>query len=194
MAEEHLVELRLLEGADHPVRMAQQVDVAGLREALLGPLQDVEVQRIGGGLVDQQPAADPLLKLPVEGLGGPPLGLEARHLPLRLLRVTPPDLHHRPRRPLQPEAEALAEGRPPLRPPPPPPAPPPTKKRKPPPRPARRSARVLNESSSSSGGANRPGWPASITRNRVEPERGGERTNTAGGFFGPVWTGAKGSM
>src|SRR3954453_4934146 len=92
MTEEHLVELRLLEGADHPVRMAQQGDVAGLREALLGPLQDVEVQRIGGGLVDQQPAADPLLKLPVEGLGGPPLGLEARHLPLRLLRVTPPDL------------------------------------------------------------------------------------------------------
>src|SRR3954453_15705328 len=113
MTEEHLVELRLLEGADHPVRMAQQGDVAGLREALLGPLQDVEVQRIGGGLVDQQPAADPLLKLPVEGLGGPPLAREPPHLPPPPPRAPPPPPHPPPPPPPHQEAEAPAEGRPP---------------------------------------------------------------------------------
>ena len=49
---------------------------------------------------------------------------------------------------------------------------------------ASRSAMVSNESSSSSGGAKSRGWPPSMTRSRVEPERGGERTKTAGGFFG----------
>src|ERR1044072_4458298 len=48
---------------------------------------------------------------------------------------------------------------------------------------ALRSARVLKESNSNSGGANSWGWPPNITRNKVEPERGGESTKMAGGFF-----------
>src|ERR1700745_884294 len=48
---------------------------------------------------------------------------------------------------------------------------------------ARLSASVLKVSSSSSGGEKSEGCPASITRSSVEPERGGERTKTAGGFL-----------
>ena len=35
-----------------------------------------------------------------------------------------------------------------------------------------------------SGGENSWGWPANITRSSVDPARGEERTNSAGGSFG----------
>ncbi len=57
-----------------------------------------------------------------------------------------------------------------------------------------RSRRVLNDSSSSSGGANSLGWPPSITRSSVEPERGGDRTNTARRFFRGRRIDGKGSI
>lgn len=38
------------------------------------------------------------------------------------------------------------------------------------------------------GGANSPGWPARITRSRVEPERGGQSRNTAGPQRRCGWT------
>jgi hypothetical protein len=45
---------------------------------------------------------------------------------------------------------------------------------------------VLKESNSNSGGAKSVGCPPSITRINVEPERGGESTKIAGGFFSVV--------
>ena len=48
----------------------------------------------------------------------------------------------------------------------------------------RRSAIVRYGSRCSSGGANRPELPASRMRSSVEPERGGDSTNTARSFFG----------
>src|SRR5687768_10326348 len=41
---------------------------------------------------------------------------------------------------------------------------------------------LANGSKCSSGGQNKPGWPANITRSKVDPERGLERRKTMGGF------------
>src|SRR6201999_809776 len=73
VAEEELVELRLLEGADDRRRVADEVEVEGRLEGLLGPFENPRIESVARGLVDQQPVADRPLDLPVEPAGAPPL-------------------------------------------------------------------------------------------------------------------------
>ena len=123
------------------------------------PAEDRRVQGVGGRLVDQDAAADPLLEQAVELAGRSAPALAARHQPSASSASQPRISITAADRPLQPEAVAAREGRPPL-------------------------GQGVEPQQLQLRRREEPRWPASITRSRVEPERGGDRTKTAGGFFG----------
>ena len=76
------------------------------------PAPAPRVERIGGGLVDQHPLAEPLLQPAVEGdASSRPSRSQPSRISLGLLGAAAAALHHRPDRPLQPEAVAAGEGR-----------------------------------------------------------------------------------
>jgi hypothetical protein len=109
MAEEELVELGVLERADHGVGVANEMDVERPVERLLRPPQDRRVQRVGRCLVHQGPVAQPALELAVEALRRPALlhgGAEG--LPRRF-EVAGVGLHGGADRPFEPEAVAARE-------------------------------------------------------------------------------------
>src|SRR6185312_3697829 len=99
--EEELIELRLLEGVDHPVRVTDQVDVERLGEDRLGPPQHLRIEGIGRSLVHQPALAQPLLYAAIEGGGGQSLLLALVEDLARLLRAAAADLHDGADGPLQ---------------------------------------------------------------------------------------------
>src|SRR6185295_2612882 len=99
---------------DHPVRVADQVNVEGLVEERLGTPQNLWIESIGGRLVHQPALAQPLLYTAIEGGGGQSLLLALVEDLARLLRAAAADLHDGADGPLQPEAVAARERRPPL--------------------------------------------------------------------------------
>ncbi len=111
LAEEKLIELGLLEAADHPVRMADQVDIPGIRERRLGPLQDRRIERVGRRLVHQDATVQVFLEPAVEALGGPILGLGYIHQRLGFVGATPAGLHDGADHAFEPEAVAAGERR-----------------------------------------------------------------------------------
>ena len=114
VAEEDLVELGLLEGADGGAGVAHQVEIAGRLEVGLGALQGVAAQRIRGGLVDQDPLADPLLEAAVDEAGGEVFGLAALHQQTGLLGAAAVNLHDGADQPFEPEGVAAGKGGVPL--------------------------------------------------------------------------------
>jgi len=66
VAEEDLFQAGLFKGADHAAGMAMQVDVQGAVEVAFGPFQDLTIQGVRWGLIDQQSAVDSVLQFPVE--------------------------------------------------------------------------------------------------------------------------------
>ena len=114
LGEEDLIDPGLLEGVDHPVGVADQVEVAGACEGLFGPPERRRVPGVGRRLVHQQAGGDPRLEAAVGFAGRAPLGGEPVDDRPGLLRAAAAHLHHRPQQPLQPEGVAPREGVPPL--------------------------------------------------------------------------------
>src|SRR5687767_10663077 len=103
-AEEDLLELGLLERANHGARMANQVDVPSAVEVFLGALQDARVERIRRSFFDQDSIAEPLLKLAVGPPDRPRFLLPSRGDVRRLLGIAAASFHYGAEQSLQPEA------------------------------------------------------------------------------------------
>ena len=112
--EEDLVDPRLLEGADHAVGVAQEVDVERPVERLLGPRRASGSQRVGGRLVDQEAVTDPFLEPAVEPARCHPLLFPAGDEGRRFRGIAAERLHDRAEQPFEAESVAPGEGVAPL--------------------------------------------------------------------------------